>query len=157
MDGLGYRTMCAGNAPPSVDKDGREVIIFTIKPDDVVRKRYQWRSGKEIDELGNKKIIIAKIDLIPLNIYDDSNRMWLYVKSFNHDATELSERYKILNMEIERYRKENMQLEAENIKLSEDNLLLRTNPEKALAASSEVFQKVAQGLSSLNIGKKEEK
>ena len=149
MDGLGYRALCAGGLPTK-DKDGNDIIIFTIKPDEVVRKRYNLRFGHEIDDQGNTKITIAKIDLIPMNIYDDSNRMWLYTKSFNHDETELSIRDRYLKIEINRLNREVLQLEAENLRLSEVNELLRTNPEKAISTSSELFQKVASGLSSLN-------
>lgn len=155
MDGLGYQVLVVGGMP-GTDKDGKEVVTFNIKPDDIVRKRYNWRGGEEIDNFGNKKIIIAKIDLIPLNVYDDANKKWLYVKSFNHEETDLSKRERSLKMEIDRLNQENMQLDAENIRLNEINELLRTNPEKAIYAGSEVFQKVAQGLSSLQTSKKEE-
>ena len=149
MDGSGYRALCAGGIT-STDKEGREIITFTIKPDSIVRKRYNWRGGKEIDELGNTKIIIAVQDLIKMNVYDDANRMFLYEKSFNHDETELSQRHKLIKMELDRLRRENQQLDAENIKLSETNHILRTNPEKAIAVSSVVFQKIAKGLSDIN-------
>lgn len=154
MDGLGFRALCAGELP-TVDRDGKEVVNFIIKPDSTVRKRYNWRLDHEIDSLGNKKITIAQIDLIPLNIFDDSNRMWLYVKSFNHDETPLSKREEYLKKEIERLRKEKDQLEAENLRLSEVNDILRQNPEMALKASSEVYQNVLKSVS--GILKKEEK
>lgn len=154
MDGLGYQVLVV-EGMPSVDRDGNEVVEFIIKPDEVVRKRYKWRGEQEIDGLGNKKITIAKIDLIPLNMYDDANKKWLYVKSFNHDDTDMSKRESFLKMEISRLKKENLQYEAENLRLNEVNELFRTNPEKALSTSAEFLQKMAQGLSSLT--KKEEK
>ena len=154
-DGLGYQVL-AVNGFPTIDKDGRQVIIWTIKPDEKVRKRYNWRGGAEIDDQGNKKITTNKIDLVPLNLYDDANRKWMYVKSFNHDETELSQRERVLKMEMERLRKENSQLDAENIRLNEVIELLRTNPGKYLSMSSEYFQEMMKGVSKLGLGKKEE-
>ena len=148
MDGLGYQVLVVGGMPET-DKDGKEVVVFTIKPDDVVRKRYNWRGGMELNEMGNKKLTIAKIDLIPMNMYDDSNKKWLYVKSFNHDETEVSKREKVLKLEINRLNQESSKYEAENLRLSEINELYRTNPEKAMTAGAEFFNKAMQTASSL--------
>lgn len=155
MDGLGYQVLVVGGMP-GVDKDGRAVVKFIIKPDEVVRKRYNWRGDAELNEAGNKEIIIAKIDLIPLNLYDDANKKWLYVKSFNHEETDLSQREKILKLELDRKTKENQQLEAENIRLNEINELYRTNPEKAVGANFEIFKSAMQ-LATSAVSKKEDK
>lgn len=151
-DGLGYQVLIVG-AIPTVDRDGREVIVFNIKPDDIVRKRYNLRRGIEINDQGNVKLTINRVDLIPLNLYDDANKKWIYVKSFNHDKTELSKREETLKLEIARLNTENSQLDAENIRVNEINELLRTNPGKYLAMSSEYFQEMMKGVSNLNQNK----
>jgi len=154
-DGLGYQVLVVGGMPHK-DRDGRDCIVFTIKADDKVRKRYNWRGGQEVDELGNTKITIAKIDLIPLNLYDDANKKWIYVKSFMHEETDLSNREKVLKLEMERLRRENAQLDAENIRVNEINELIRTNPGKYISMGSEVFQKAIEGLKELNVGKEKQ-
>lgn len=148
-DGLGYNVLVVGGVP-GIDKDGREIVTFTCKPDEVVRKRYKFRIGVEIDpETNNMKIICLKQDLIPLNMYDDSNRKWLYVKTFRHEPTELSNRESNIKIELNRMAKRILLLEAENIRLNEQLELARTNPAKFIKQGAEVFQEAMKGITEL--------
>jgi len=104
MDGNGYNVMSTGGLP-GVDRDGTEIITLMIKPDDIVRKRYNLRGEQEVNQQGNTKLIVRKIDLIPMNLYDDANRKWLYVKDFNHNDTDLSLREKNLKEIIQQLKK----------------------------------------------------
>src|SRR3990167_3470426 len=91
VDGLGYQLLNTGGMP-GIDKDGREIIIFTLIPDEVVRKRYNLRRGVEVDELGRFKLIVLEKDIVFLNPYDEANRKLLYVKTLRHERTNISER-----------------------------------------------------------------
>src|SRR3990167_3904459 len=88
-DGLGYNVLWGGGIT-TINKDGEEIVEAIIKVDDTIKKVYNWNREKELDEHDNMKWTAKKIDLIPLNIYDDANRRWLYVKTLLHDPTDLS-------------------------------------------------------------------
>jgi hypothetical protein len=147
-DGLGYNVLVIGGMP-GLDIDGREVVIFTIKPDEIVRKRYNLRRDIELDMNGNMKLTVLKLDLIPLNMFDDANKKWLYTKTLRHEPTELSEReinlQKKLNMKDRRI----LLIEAENIRLQEQLEIARTNPAKFIKQGAEVFQESAKAFSEL--------
>ena len=147
-DGLGYNVLVVGGIP-KLDRDGREVIEFTVKVDDVIKKRYNLRREKELNEQDTMKIIVLKQDLIPLNMYDDANKKWLYVKSLLHEPTELSKREENLKTVINVKEKRILLLEAENIRLNEQILLFRTNPAMAAAQGAEVFEKTAKAVADL--------
>lgn len=148
QDGLGYNVLLVGGISYT-NTDGEEVVEFTIKPDEIVRKRYNLRYGYELNDMGNMKFIAKKIDLIPLNMYDDANRKWLYVRSLKHEETELSQREKSLKLKIESKDRRILLLEGENIRLSEQLNLAKTSPAKFIQQSSEVFKESAKALAEI--------
>ena len=147
-DGLGYNVLVIGGMP-KIDGEGRECITFTIKPDEIVRKRYNLRRDVELDINGNMKFIVLKTDLIPLNMFDDANKKWLYTKSLRHEPTELSEREVFLQKQINTKDKRILLIEAENIRLQEQLELARTSPAKFIKQGAEVFQESAKAFSEL--------
>lgn len=144
-DGLGYNVLVLGGMP-SLDLEKREVIIFNIKPDDVVQKRYNLRRGIELDSNGNMKLTVLKTDLIPLNMYDDANKKWLYTKTLKHEPTELSEREVILQKKLNSKDRRILLIEAENIRLQEQLEIARTNPAKFIQQGAEVMREVTKGM-----------
>lgn len=148
QDGLGYNVLSIGGLP-KIDSDGREIVEFTVKVDDIVKKRYNLRRGIELNEQDNMKLIVAKIDLIPLNMYDDANKKWLYVRSLLHEPTELSKREENLKILLNVKEKRILLLDAENIRLNEQIMLFRTNPAMAAAQGAEVFEKTAKAVADL--------
>lgn len=147
-DGLGYNVLVIGGIP-QIDREGREIIEFTVKVDEIVKKRYNLRRGIELNENDNMKFTVKKIDLIPLNMYDDANKKWLYVNSLKHEPTELSHREANLKTTIATKERRIMLLEAENIRLNEQVMLFRTNPAMAAAQGAEVFEKTAKAVADL--------
>lgn len=147
-DGLGYNVLVIGGIP-KVDKEGREIVEFMIKVDDVVKKRYKLRRGVELSESDTMKLTVLKIDLIPLNMYDDANKKWLYVKSFANETTEVSKREENLKAVMNVKDKRILLLEAENIRLNEQIMLFRTNPAMAASQGAEVFEKTAKAVAEL--------
>lgn len=153
-DGLGYQVLIVGGMP-GVDREGREVVHFTIKPDEIVRKRYNWRRGVEVNENGNVKFIAAKDDLIPLNMFDDANKKWLYEKTFNHQSTELSKRWDELKKRIQIFERKLWLLEADNIRLNEQLELARLSPGKWIKEGTEVYEQVSKSFADLTRKKEE--
>jgi hypothetical protein len=148
QDGYGYQLLAVGGIGER-DKEGREVIRFTVKPDDVVMKRYNLRRGIELDQNGNMELVVLKDDLIALNMYDDANRKWLYVKSLTHNPTDLSNREEDLKKVIKTSKRRILLLEAENIRLAEQLELARTNPAKFIKQGAEVFQESAKAFAEI--------
>jgi hypothetical protein len=147
-DGLGYNVLVTGGMP-SVDKEGRAIVILTIMPDDIVRKRYNLRRDIELDSDGKMKLIVLKTDLIPLNMFDDANRKWLYTKSFRHEPTELSDREVFLQKKLNTYERKVLLLEADVLRLQEQLEIARTNPAKFIKQGAEVFQESAKAFSEM--------
>ena len=146
-DGLGYECLFL-NGMPAIE-DGEEVVVITLKPTDLTRKRYNLRSGAELNEQGNIKRTVKKIDLIPLNMYDEANKKWIYVKTLNHEPTVLSQREEELKSKIKVVEKRARLLEADNIKLNEQLALARLNPGKWIKEGAEVHEHVMKGMSDL--------
>ena len=151
-DGLGYNVLVVSGVP-SIDSDGREIVTFIIKPDETVRKRYNLRRGIELDDNGNMKLNVLKIDLVPLNMYDDANKKWLYVKSLKHDNTTLSQREENLKSVLESKIRRILLLEAETIRLAEQLEIARTNPVKFLQQYKDVFHESAKALAEISMKK----
>lgn len=154
VDGLGYSVLSLGGVPAK-DQNGKEVIKFVIKVDEVVRKRYGLRKGVEIDDNNTMHLVVDKLDLIPMNMYDDTNRKWLYVKSLDHHPTEISRREENLKTLINSRERRILLLDAEIIRLSEQLELARTNAAKFISQSGEVYEK-AYASASRNLQQKEE-
>jgi hypothetical protein len=142
-DGLGSTAMIVGSLP-TVSPEGEEIIKLIIKVDDFIKKKYNLKPKDEYNEQNNMRLIVKKIDMIPLNPYDTSNQVWQYVKTFKHESTELSKREDNLKTIINVKDKRILLLEAENIRLNEQILLFRTNPAMAAAQGAEVFEKTAK-------------
>lgn len=138
MDGFGYNTLYMGGMP-SIDKDGREIVTLTLKTDEVVRKAYNLGKGK-VDENGYWKLTVHKVDLIPMNLFDETNRKWLYIKSFNGTDTDISKRDAELRLQLD-YAKRNILLrDSQIVRLAERLELAKNNPAKFLKESMEVHE-----------------
>lgn len=140
MDGNGYSAL-AGKGLPSIDGSGKEIITYTIEPNDRARRIYNFRRGKELDaQEGTMKLIVLKKDLRFLNLFDDANRMVLYVKSFKGDKTDLSQSEEMWRMADEYKDNIILRQDAEIIKLQEELEQAKTNVGKYVSSQNEVFK-----------------
>lgn len=151
--GDGYIAMSQG-AIESKDDEGREIVDFTIKPSDLLRKRYDIKENM-LDQNRNIPFRVFKKDLIPLNQFDDANRKWLYTKTFNHEETEISKIGWNLRARLEEMEKRVMILEGELIWLSEQLQLAKTNPNEFLAQGFDIFDKYSSKMLEFGKGKKD--
>lgn len=138
--GDGYIALIQGGVE-SKNEEGEAIVDFVIKPSNLLRKRYNIR-----DNMLNKNqcmhYIVYKKDLIPLNQFDDANKKWLYIKTFNHDETEVSKIAWSLREQLSEKEKRIIVLEGENIWLFEQLHLAKTNPSEFLAQGAEIWEKV---------------
>lgn len=123
------------------DEEGRKIVDFMIKPSDALRKIYNIKESM-LDRNRNMPFKLYKKDLYPLNQFDDANRKWLYIKTFNHDETEISKIGWNLRKRLEEMEKRIIVLEGELIWLSEQLQLAKTNPAEFATQGMEVFDKV---------------
>ncbi len=137
-----------------MDEEGQRIIEFMIKPSDLLKKRYNIRESL-LDRNNNIPFKAYKQDLIALNQFDDANRKWLYLKTYNHDETEVSkvgweQRKKIAEMQ-----KRIIFLEGELIWLSEQLQLAKINPAEFATQGMEIFEKVSSRMTEMMRGKKD--
>lgn len=137
-----------------MDEEGQRIIEFMIKPSDLLKKRYNIRESM-LDRNKNIPFKAYKQDLIALNQFDDANRKWLYLKTYNHDETEVSkvgweQRKKIAEMQ-----KRIIFVEGELIWLSEQLQLAKTNPAEFATQGMEIFDKVSSRTIEMMRGKKD--
>jgi len=151
--GDGYLALSQGGIE-GTDEEGRAIVDFIIKPSDLLRKRYDIREDM-LDQNRNMPFRVFKKDLIPLNLYDDANRKWLYIKTFKHDETEVSKVGWDLRKRLEEMEKRVLVLEGELIWLSEQLQLAKTNPQEFAAQGMEIFDKMSSKWLELMKGKKE--
>jgi len=139
-DGLGAQVLAFGGVP-FVDNQNRKCIKWRVKPDDYVKKRYKLRMGEELDAQGFWTIITQVADLIPLNIYDDANKKWMYTKSFRHEATDLSQREEQLQSKLDFAGKKILLLQGQVIRLTEQLDDASLNTGKVLEQSAQIAEK----------------
>ena len=151
--GDGYIALVRG-ATEQVEVDGRKVIRFMIEPSNLLRKRYKI-GDNQLNQNRQMPFIAEKNDLIPINILDDANRKWLYIKTFNHDETELSNLGHSLRKQLGESQKRVVMLEGEIIWLWEQLQLAKTNPQEFAAQGWEMFDKFGSKILEFTKGKKD--
>ena len=151
--GDGYIALIQGGKEEETN-EGEKVVDFLIKPSQLLRKRYDIKDNM-LDQNRNMPFKVKRKDLVPLNLFDDANKKWLYIKNFNHDETEISKIGWSLREQLAEAEKRVVILEGENIWLSEQLQLAKTNPSEFLAQGAEVFEKVSSKMIDLLKGRKD--
>ena len=152
--GDGYIALIQGGIE-KIDNEGKKVVEFIIKPSDLLRKRYDIKDSM-LNQNGALPFKVYKEDLITLNQYDDANRKILYIKTFNHDETEISKIEWNLRKRLEEMEKRVYVIEGELIWYSEQLQLAKTNPAEFITQGTEVFEKISSKLIDIYKGKKNE-
>ena len=151
--GDGYLALIQGGVEGTND-DGEKIIDFVIKPSSLLRKRYDIKDSM-LDQNLNIPFRVLKKDLIPINQFDDANRKWIYIKTYNHDETEISRIGWVLRERLAEEEKRIVVLEGENLWLSEQLHLAKTSPAEFLAQGAEIWEKVLSKTTDVMRGKKE--
>ncbi len=151
--GDGYLALIQGGIEGKND-DGEKIVDFVIKPSPLLRKRYDIKDNM-LDQNRNMSFKAFKKDLIPLNLFDDANKKWLYTKTFNHDETEISKIGWTLREQLAGAEKRLIVIEGENIWLSEQLQLAKTNPAEFLKQGAEVFEQISSKMVDLIKGKRD--
>ena len=142
--GDGYIALIQGGIEKE-DDEGRQVVDFMIKPSDLLKKRYNIKDSM-LNQNGAMAFRVYKKDLIPLNQFDDANKKWLYIKTFDHHETEISKVSWNLRKRLEEMEKRIIILEGELIWLSEQLQLAKTNPAEFITQGTDVFEKISSKL-----------
>lgn len=148
-DGNGARILAMGGKS-FIEKDGRKVIKWRVKVNDFVRKRYNWKIGKELNNQWFGEFITAESDLIPTNIYDDANKIWTYTKDFNHQPTALSERESSLQAKISFLQNSNLLLTGQVIRLTEQLNDAQLSTGKFISAGMDVVERAGAVAANMN-------
>ncbi len=151
--GDGYIALIQG-AVEGTDEEGKKIVDFIIKPSNLLRKRYDIKDSM-LDQNRNMPFKAYRKDLIPINQFDDANRKWLYIKTFNHDETEISKIAWSLRERLAEQEKRVIVLEGELIWQSEQLQLAKTNPAEFVSQGAEVFEKVFSRTVDMLKGKRE--
>jgi len=150
--GDGYLALIQGGIKKT-NEEGIRMVELMIKPSDLLRKRFEIKDNM-LNQNGVMPFKMNEDDLIPLNQFDDANRKWLYIKTFNHDETEISKIGWILRKRLEETEKRVIVLEGELIWMSEQLQLAKTNPAEFISQGAEVYEKVLRMVESFR-GKKD--
>lgn len=137
--GDGYIALVQGST--QFEDEGIKWLEVTIKPSELLKKRYEIKDS-ELDRNGNITIHVKKDDIIFLNLFDDSNRKWLYIKNYKGEDTEISNIGWDLRKRLEESEKKRRILEGENMWYSEQLLLAKTNPIEFAGQTLEIFEKI---------------
>lgn len=138
--GDGYIALIQG-AVENEDKDGLKQIVFTIKPSQLLRKRYNIPDSA-LNRNGCLDIPCYRKDLIPINIFDDANRKWFYIKNFLHQETEVAKFTWDLRQRLSESERRIILLEGELIWYSEQLRLAKTGAAEFLTQGTEVIDKI---------------
>ena len=151
--GDGYLALIQGGIEREND-DGQKVVDFMIEPSDLLKKRYNIKDSM-LNQNRALPFRVLKNDLIPLNLLDEANKKWLYIKTFDHQETEISNIGWDLRKRLEEKEKQLIILQGELIWLSEQIQLAKTNPVEFITQGTEVFEKSLSKVLDLVKGKRE--
>jgi hypothetical protein len=144
--GDGYMSQIAGPTVEYENKEGVKFIQYTIIPERLLRKKHNIKDS-ELNSDGAVTIQVNALDVIPLNIYDDSNRTFLYTKDYLHKETNLSRHFAVLTQRVEEEIKIRVMLEGYLIWYSEQLVLAKTNPAEFVSQGLEVLERVSEKFS----------
>lgn len=145
--GDGYSALLQGSKM-EFDSEGRKIAIMTIKPSQLLKKRYDIKDS-QLDRNGNIIFKAVYDDLIPMNLLDDANRKWLYIKTYNHDDTEISKIGWDLRERLKWSKNRIYILEGQLIHFSEQLALAKTNPTEFVSQGLDVIKEFAEVTESL--------
>jgi len=148
----------AGSMRGAIEKiiDGRRIIVLTLKPGDMLKKRYNIKDS-EMTADGKMQYQIDEINLIPLNLYDDANRTFIYLKNYNHEETNISQITWKFEKIIKELSRRVVVVEGTNLFLSEQLQLAKTAPMEFAAQSLEIFERItASTIDALKFKKEKE-
>ncbi len=151
--GDGYIGLVQG-AIVNEDAEGIKVIELTLKPSELLRKRYDIKSS-ELDGNGNINIKVKQDDVIILNPYDDANRKWLYMKNYLHEDTEISKFSQNLRESLEKAEKRINVAEGQLIWYLEQLQLATSNPVEFISQGFEIFERISDKMVDIGKTKKE--
>ncbi len=134
--------------------DGQKVVDFMIEPSDLLKKRYNIKDSM-LNQNRALPFRVLKNDLIPLNLLDEANKKWLYIKTYDHQETEVSNIGWDLRKRLEGKEKQLWVVQGEMIWLSEQIQLAKTNPAEFIIQGTEVFEKSLSKVLDLVKGKRE--
>jgi len=137
--GDGYLALIQGGHEET-DNDEVKVVEFMIKPSDLLRKRYDIKDSM-LNQNGVLSFRVAKNDLIPLNLFDDSNKKWLYIKTLNHEETEISKIGWDLRQKVQEMQKQLIITQGDNIWLSEQLQIAKTRPAEFITQGAEIYER----------------
>jgi hypothetical protein len=138
------------------EEDGKKMVEFLLKPSILLRKRHGI-SDEMLNRNGQIDFKVFKGDLIPLNLFDDSNRKWMYIKSFKHDDTPISQIAWDLRKRLEEMENRIMIMEGELIWAYEQLQLAKSNPSEFIAQGLEIFERIGSRFADMIPSKKKDK
>lgn len=145
-DGRGYNVLLLGGVP-FTDGQGRKAVRLRIQVDDIVKKRYPQIIGA-LDDSNRMNLIVLESDLVALNIFDDANRKWQYLRTLTGDSTDLSERETMWRDRVSFAENRNLLLEAQIVKLNEQLELAKLEAGKYVSQGVEVYEKATSVIAS---------
>jgi len=151
--GDGYIALIQGGVEREND-DGQKIVDFMIEPSDLLKKRYDIKDSM-LNQNRALPFRVLKNDLIPLNLLDEANKKWLYIKTYDHMETEVSKIGWDLRKRLEEKERQLIILQGELIWLSEQIQLAKTNPVEFITQGTEVFEKSLSKVLDLVKGKRE--
>jgi hypothetical protein len=140
MFGDGYFAMMA----PGVIKqneDGVNELHTFIKPHTSLRKLYKI-TDNQLNANGYLPITIKEYNLIPINLFDDSNRLWICLKTYDNNETPLSNMVKEYIKKLEQKDREIWILQGHMLYLTEQYGLAKNNPMEFAARSMELAERI---------------
>jgi len=151
--GDGYLALIQGGIEGEND-DGQKIVDFMIEPSDLLKKRYDIKDSM-LNQNRALPFRVLKKDLIPLNLLDEANKKWLYIKTYTHQETEISKIGWDLRKRLEEKEKQIWLIQGELIWQSEQLQLAKTNPAEFIMQGTEVFEKSLSKVLDLVKGKRE--
>ena len=124
------------------EENGKTIIDALIEPSLLLKKRYNIPDS-DLNANRQMHFKMAKIDLIPINLFDSANRKWLYTKTFKHVSTPVDKLSLDLKDQVTQLEQRVWSLEGDIAFLSEQLQLAKDNPGEYSAQSLELAEKMS--------------